>query len=434
MRFETLKDNKKILLFTVISFVVVLTLIITTSLAKYKITESINIASGIINYSPSDLSIMGIYLDGDNGYTQSDTVPESGYILNSEESYCSVNGENDGTVSIEYKNGIVYIGVRKKNTKCYLYFDEQPISVESILAEMTKSTRTDFSTVLTTSTTKTVYSVEDDDGTSYYYAGAPTDNWVKFAGFYWRIIRFNGDGSIRLIYNGTTTSTTGTETQLSSPSKFNSSYNNNAYVGLKYTTGSLRGTGTKSTILGALESFYTSSLSSYASYLDTNAGFCGDRTPSTSSSSSNGSGGTGTTGTYYGAYIRLKTNKAPVLTCANSSDLYTTSSSSKGNKALTYPVGLITADEVAYAGGVYGTDNTGYYLYTNKYYWTLSPYRFSSATDTAYVFYVTSTGNLDYSNVDNTNGVRPVINLKTGTLFTAGTTGTASNPYEVIMN
>ena len=333
------------------------------------------------------------------------------------------------------KDQIVCVSLNSNDAICSNLIEAQkPITVQDILANKTISTRTDFSTILTTDTTGTIYSATDDDGTSYYYAGAPTDNWVKFAGFYWRIIRFNGDGSIRLIYNGTSTTGTGTGTQLSSISAFNSSIDNNAYVGLKYTTGSLRGTGTKSTILGSLESFYTSSLSSYASYLDTNTGFCGDRTPSTSSSSSNGSGGTGTTGTYYGAYIRLKTNKAPVLTCANSSDLYTTSSSSKGNKALTYPVGLITADEVAYAGGVYGTDNTGYYLYTNKYYWTLSPYRFSSATDTAYVFYVTSTGNLDYSNVDNTNGVRPVINLKTGTLFTAGTTGTASNPYEVIMN
>ena len=82
-------------------------------------------------------------------------------------------------------------------------------------------------------TTGTVYSVADDWGTSYVYAGAPTDNWVRFAGYYWRIIRINGDGSIRLIYNGTGTATTGTSTQIST-SAYNSLSNDNAYVGYMY--------------------------------------------------------------------------------------------------------------------------------------------------------------------------------------------------------
>ena len=168
--------------------------------------------------------------------------------------------------------------------------------------------------------------------------------------------------------------------------------------------------------------------------MDTNAGFCGDRQPSTSYSTLNGSGGTGTTGTFYGVYIRLVTNKAPVLTCANSSDLYTTSSSNKGNKALTYPVGLITADEIAYAGGVYGEANTSYYLYTGQSYWSLSPYYFPLYGEKyATEFYVNSTGILSHSGIDKKGGVRPVINLKTGTLFKTGTTGTSSNPYEVVM-
>ena len=301
-----------------------------------------------------------------------------------------------------------------------------PTASETILAGKNLATRTDFSITLTEDTTGTIYQAEDDDGTTYYFAGAPTDNWVRWAGYYWRIIRINGDGTIRLIYNGTSTTTTGTGTQIQT-SAFNSSYNNNAYVGFKYTTNNVHGTGTNSTILGVLNTWYQNNLASYADDIDMNAGFCGDRTPSTSSSSSNGSGGTGTTTTYYGGYIRLITNKAPTFECQNSSDLFTVSSSNQGNKALQYPIGLITADEVAYAGGVYGTNNTSYYLYTNSAYWTMSPSYYPNAN----VFLVISTGLLSWGNVNGGYGVRPVINLKASVQITGGS-GTSSNPYIIL--
>ena len=84
-------------------------------------------------------------------------------------------------------------------------------------------------------------------------------------------------------------------------------------------------------------------------------------------------GGTGTIQTYYGAYIRLITNSSPSYEC-NDNDLYTVSSSSKGNKALDYPIGLITADEVKYAGsGRSSANNNKYFLYTGNNYWTMTP-------------------------------------------------------------
>ena len=188
--------------------------------------------------------------------------------------------------------------------------------------------------------------------TTYYYTGKP-NNWVLFGtnssgqSLYWRIIRINGDGTIRMIYQGTGFNTTGSGTQIGTIA-FNSSYDNNMYVGFKYTSGQVHGTGTNSTILNTLNNWYASNLADEAKYLDGNAGFCGDRTPSTSSSSSNGSGGTGTTTTYYGAYIRLynkgTSNSNPSLQC-DSQDVYTTTDSSSGNKSLTYPIGLVTADE-----------------------------------------------------------------------------------------
>ena len=290
-----------------------------------------------------------------------------------------------------------------------------------------------FSQVATTN--EGVYKTQDDWGESYYFRGSVNNNWVKFAGYYWRIIRINGDGSIRLIYNGTSTATTGTSTQIQT-SAFNSSYNDNAYVGYMYgSTGASSYAAThannnNSTIKGVLDSWYQTNIANkgFGNKVSTEAGFCGDREPSTSSSSSNGSGGTGITTTYYGGYIRLvNSTKSPTLKCKNSSDLYTVSGSSKGNKALSNPVGLITADEVAMAGGVYRQTNQSYYLYTNQVYWTMSPSFFNGSY--ARVFYVNSSGYLNLAFVNNSWGVCPVINLSADVKVTGS--GTSSDPFVV---
>ena len=143
--------------------------------------------------------------------------------------------------------------------------------------------------------------------------------------------------------------------------------------------------------------------------------------------------GYGTNITSYAPWGRLYKNgsynstQTPTLNCSQSNDLFTVSGSSKGNKKLTYPVGLITSDEVVLAGGFGGSYNISYYLYTGQNYWTMSPYGFDG-TD-ANVFVVGSYGILGYYSVSNTRGVRPVINLKADVSFTGE--GTTSNPYEV---
>ena len=124
----------------------------------------------------------------------------------------------------------------------------------------------------------------------------------------------------------------------------------------------------------------------------------------------------------------MYTNKVPTFECTNSSDLYTTSGSSEGNGALTYPIGLISADEVAYAGGVYENSNSSYYLYTDKYYWTMSPHDFGGGY--ARMFRVNSNGNLDTPYVYLAYGVRPVINLKADVQITVGN-GSSTNPYVI---
>ena len=327
----------------------------------------------------------------------------------------------------------VYIYPKNTITGKILGDNVDNITAYSTYSSVSNNNRPNFSNVATTD--EGMFTDFDNDGVTTYFRGAVTNNYVKFADFWWRIIRVNGNGSVRLIYDGTTAHANGESSvdRRIGTSAFNTNPDDNAYVGYMYgTPGSSTYEAThanvkNSTIKTMLDNWYESNLSNYSDYIDTEAGFCGDRTPSTSSSSINNSGGTGTTQTYYAAYNRLYTNKTPSFKCTNNSDLYTTTESKDGNKALQYPIGLISADEVAYAGGVWTTGNTSYYLYTNSAYWTMSPYYFLGSY--ASVFRVNSSGYLNNYSVNNALGVRPVINLR-GDLSVTGT-GTSTNPYEV---
>lgn len=299
--------------------------------------------------------------------------------------------------------------------------------VKKILEDNTiNQTTPDFSQVATTN--EGMFADFDNDGVSTYFRGAVTNNYVKFANFWWRIIRVNGNGSVRLIYDGTTAHANGessTDRRIGT-SAFNTNRNDNAYVGYMYgTPGSTTYEAThanvkNSTIKTMLDNWYESNLSNYSDYIDTEAGFCNDRIPYSGS-------GTGTTATNYAAYNRLYRNKTPSFKCTNNSDLYTTTESKDGNKALQYPIGLISADEVAYAGGVYNTSNGSYYLCIRNTYWTMSPYSFVGSY--ALVLCVNSSGSLSNDYVNFAYGVRPVINLR-GDLSVTGT-GTSTDPYVV---
>ena len=303
-------------------------------------------------------------------------------------------------------------------------------------------TRTSFSSTITNTTTGTIYKSAnanqyDDDGEVYYFAGNPTDNWFQFGTnssgqpLYWRIVRINGDGSIRLIYNGTSTATTGDSTMVKAKQAFNSPYYNNAYVGYMYASGQLHGLTANSSIKTALDTWYKSNLIDEAEYLDGNAGFCGDRTPYSGN-------GTETSNTYYAAHNRLITNKIPSLKCSDSRDLYTIPESSKGNKALKAssndntptPIGLISADEVAFAGGVHELNNNSYYLYNNAYYWTMTPSYFDAMYGDVSVFTVWEDGGIITGLLDFTIGVRPVINIRANVSLTGS--GTTSDPFKVV--
>ncbi len=290
-------------------------------------------------------------------------------------------------------------------------------TTDSILAGITVKPGTPTFTNAAT-TDEGVYKVSDPvyGGTSYYWRGAVTNNYVKFAGKCWRIVRINGDGSMRLIYDGTTCHANGTSTADSiavASTAYNTSYNQSNYVGWTYTGTSQRTlSGTASNAKTKLESWYASNIGNNTTYASKIADgkYCNDRNVQSGSTwTINGSSFN------YAAYNRINTG-APTLSCT-SSDTYT------------LKVGLITADEVMYAGGKFA-NNTSYYLYNGQHYWTMSPFYWNGSD--ARVFCVNVNGHLTGTNVSSTTrGLRPVINLKADTLFATGGTGTQSNPYVV---
>ena len=301
-----------------------------------------------------------------------------------------------------------------------------------LVDKSTKLTRTDFSKVLTDNNTNTLYTGVEDSKTVYYFAGNATDNWVKFGknasnqDLYWRIIRTNSDGSVRLLYHGT--STTATDAYIVT-SSFNSSYADTAYVSYMYgSLGSIPGARentTDSTIKTIIDNWYKDNLNTnYGKYLSTTAVYCNDRSTSDN--------------TYFGAYTRLLTNKTPSYDCTATEDKFTVDST-VGNGKLTYPIALMTADEVSFAGGLYGTNAPTWYYYNSAngsstgstFWWLLSPGVWSGSD--AGVFYVygsSSPGFLNNVNVFAGGGVRPVISLKSCIKYSTGN-GSASDPYTI---
>ena len=264
-----------------------------------------------------------------------------------------------------------------------------------------------------------IYETTDNLGTAYYYRGDVENNYVQFAGYYWRIIRINGDGSIRIIYDGTSAHANGESSsdRQTGTSAYNSSYNQSYYVGYTYQTGAQRpssqNSGTASTIKGVLDNWYSTNIANkgYDDKVVSTPGFCNDR--NTRSGDSWVSSGTTF---YYAPYERIVSTHQPTLKCSNTNDIYTTK------------VGLITADEVMFAGGT-RSSNSSYYLYTGQYYWTMSPY-YTASSGGARVFYVYSNGQLSsYSGVSGAYGVRPVLNLSADVTLTGS--GTQTDPYVV---
>ena len=428
------------------------------------------------------------------------SLPESTKeIVKTEDSYCKDNGFT--TLS-----------------DCMLVMNNHEATTDAAKTAIKAKGTPDFSQVATTD--EGLYMAEDDEGESYYYRGAVKNNYVSFAGFIWRIIRRNGDGSVRMIYSGKSTADTGDAVTIGN-SQFNRKYWDPTYVGYKYnedfslhesngttgydwftnTTKYNFGTGytfdqstrkftltgdikqltwndnheeivnnqlysclntscnviykivgynsatemkvqpisyssnslltaqtntTDSPIKTKLDSWYKTNLTSYTSKLADET-FCSDR------SITSGSGYLTTPTTFYGAYNRLQDRKTSSLKCSGDNDKFKMSNESA---KLNYPVALITADEVAMAGGraYYNgaySPNSNYYLYNGKYFWSLSPSNFASDYSIARVWLVMPSGSLyPWYDVTNSLGVRPVINLRADAQITKGD-GSFLNPFVV---
>ena len=296
-----------------------------------------------------------------------------------------------------------------------------------------------------------IYASEDDLGTSYYFRGNITNNYVKFAGFYWRIIRINGDGSLRVIYDGTsahTNSDASTDRQIGK-SAYNTNYNDNAYVGYMYgTAGSTTYEAThtntnNSTIKTYIDTWYNTNIKNTpnANYV-VDAIYCNDRTRVTDTtkmaelnqmSNWNATGeGFGTKVTYYGLFNRMTsdfTSVTPSLKCPETRDKFTVSNT-LGNGKLDNPIGLITLDEMVFGGSYMYRDatyqNNETYLYNGANdYWTMSPFAFHGGCARVGYGYQ---GAIDGYNVVNaSNGARPVISLLSSGITDGN--GTMSKPF-----
>ena len=396
-----------------------------------------------INDTTPDISIIGTYIEENGGYKEVSEIPREGYELNTEKSSCN----NNAKLGWDKENSRIYVErLNKSGTECTLYYDEYNLYAgkEYILSHYdTILTRSDFNTRITDITTETIYkskdeSQYDEDGEVYYYAGNPTDNWMYFAGYYWRIIRINGNGSIRLIYNGNDTKQIGDSTQIGN-SSFNNLDNDNAYVGYMY--GDIGASSyalthmnnNDSVIKKLLDEWYYTNLKDYDKYISLETSFCGDRTVSSSDT------GYGNISSEYGASLRLRYSgganpqTSPVFKC-NDADLYTTTLSNKGNRALTYPIGLITADEIVYAGGMYAALNDSFYLFNGQSYWTITPHSHGNAFIPSlyktYLFDLNFDNGIGSSVSTASIGVRPVINIASDVELTGS--GTSADPFVVI--
>ena len=258
---------------------------------------------------------------------------------------------------------------------------------------------------------KGLYSENDDYGTSYFYRGSVSNNNVIFANMRWLIVRINGDKSIRLLYNGKEKENSDNNIGLVS-----FSYNTNINSGYMYKIDNeITPNNHNSRVKDTVDDWFSNNLKNYNSYLS-DSGFCNDRQIYKTEENI----------VYYKPYERLIENKLPTLQCQNAlEDLFTVQNKT-GNKALTYPIGLLTADEATIAGVINGTSSSSLsYLYSNNWYWTLGTMK----NNTGYTIGPYSSTSF-LTSMASGYGVRPVINLKADVKISGGI-GTINDPYVV---
>ena len=295
----------------------------------------------------------------------------------------------------------------------------------------------------------------DDYGTSYYYRGNVTNNYINFAGMCWRIVRIEGDGSIKLILedqdstcassdgNWNIPTTTGgttktgnfgyTEHAKNTLTASDGTKNSSTKYLMNYLNG---GTNNDKSMAYAFKNFQTGPLANYLDKLKSGDWCLNDKAYATSKDNTTSLTSTEIldkqikgTSFYYDSYVRLhgKTTKEPTLKC-NGTKM------TKFNDNTDMYVGTLTADEIVYAGGKVYTNNPDYYLINDYqksnslFFWPLAPNYFNSNYGTS--FYVNHNGYLNYDRVFASLAFRPAVTLLSSTQITGGD-GTKTNPYTI---
>ena len=262
-----------------------------------------------------------------------------------------------------------------------------------------------------------------------------TWNETSTKDIYWRIIRTNHDGSIKLLYAGTSPDS---DKAYVGASAFNNTYNDPMYVGYKYgTTGSLennRLNTNDSTIKTYIDNWYKNNLTAYTKYLSNDAVYCNDRELASLSTYS-------TTRSFnYASYERIDFTSQPTYNCTNMSDAFSVNNTSA---KLDYPIGLMTIDELSYAGGEFYTKLTAPYAWyytnangesiiSNSSSVSLSPVVWNETDSRVWRWYGSDTpGSLDAGlSVDISFAVRPSVSLSSCNLISRGD-GSPENPYVI---
>ncbi|MDO4341958.1 MAG: hypothetical protein Q4C44_04370, partial [bacterium] len=320
-------------------------------------------------------------------------------------------------------------------------------------------------------------STQDDYGTSYYYRGAITNNYVQYANMCWRIVRITGNDAVKLVlhnYNGLTDSNTTPTSQTPCSavgddlsyarfegdtfiSGFNSNSEDNAFVGLKYGTKSAssyaatHANTNASEILQALWKWYDNVLSKQSGFNANNLVdtiVCNDKKVITNTTFNPMGFSLGTSygykknSNYYGAMPRFENNDGssygtgPSLVCQNDNNggklsKFTYSDTTNGNGALGRKIGILSADEITFAGARYGSNKTPItYLNENNKegMWTSTP-GYVVTYGTAANIMVWGEGHLGATPVIQDFGLRPTISIPSSTQV--GGNGTSDDPYIV---
>ena len=287
----------------------------------------------------------------------------------------------DQTVTKEYR-----INIKVKQVEKVSIFGKQYEVIDAEPTLTTSSNNTSDASGLYKST------ATNTGDPTYYFRGNVTNNYVSFAGQTWRIVRINEDGTIRIVMQDGINSNANIA--------FNSNYKD--YIYMYYTNSEAKTT---------LENWYQTNIGSntnLAKNVATGAYYCEQAKAKYSDSLTSGSA----TMTTYSKYT-------PDFKC---------SSDGNGKGVVNASIGLLTYDELVYAGGYYNQNNSNYYLYNSAIrWWTMSPAGISGSNSN--VWNVNAPGGINYSYVDNTYAVRPVIILNADTLVTGS--GTSENPFVV---